>query len=531
MSQTESKRDNLRKSLWEFILDRSPEAIYVLAPDGGIVDANQGCSDMLGYSRKELLAMTVFDIHAGFSWKDWTRRWKTLKERGTGVVETEHRTKEGDLVSVEVMGNYFTSNGKEFNCAFAREITGRKKAETKIRSHAERLAALHEASEALVTSLEFSPVADKCARIAKDLLKADGAVIFLKKPRGKYLEPIVSRGSYGSEVLSMRLRLGEGVSGRVAVSGKSEIINRVDLTDNGKQVPGTPVEPESLLSAPLKVKTKVTGVITLDRLGERKFSEDDLSFLEDLANICAAAIENARAYDQARKEIEDRKQAQENLKRSEEELHRLTAHLQKAREQERIEIARKLQDNLGQAIADVKRHLESLKKEFPRRGKLVQKINASLKTMDDSSQTLLGISRELRPVELEEVGLTEAIKSQTEQFQDRSGVLCKLTTDSRLDSLDADRCSDIFWVVQEALSNVARHANATSVEVDLKREKGDLRLSVKDDGKGISEEELWDPTASGILAMRQRMYPWGGRFRIHGRKGKGTRVEVILPLE
>ncbi len=99
------------------------------------------------------------------------------------------------------------------------------------------------------------------------------------------------------ESLSETSGISKGITGHVAETGQAEIVNRVDLTDRGKVIPGTPVEPESLLCTPLKIKDQVIGVVTLNRLAERVFLEEDLIFLENLGNICATVIENARLYE------------------------------------------------------------------------------------------------------------------------------------------------------------------------------------------------------------------------------------------
>ncbi|MFQ6676209.1 MAG: PAS domain S-box protein [Fidelibacterota bacterium] len=648
-----------RRVLQQSIVTTFPDPVYVLGHDGRIVETNEACSTMLGYSRKELLQMTVHDISPHFPRKEWTARWENLRSLGTASIETEHRTKKGRLIPVEIIANHVLFNGEEYACAYVRDmtegkkvserlkeseekyrflyensplinlvigvdgrikeinqpaldvvgypeeevidrpvldfvvpgerskvsgelersyrgetgpelevnvrardgsirtilfspgqvllheegrpvsilvsgidITVRKQDEIQIRADTQRLAALHEAGEALVASLDFSRVVNKCAEIARKLLDADGVVIFLRKPRSGYLKPIASRGAYGIEVFSMELKMGEGVSGRVAVSGKGEIVNRIDLTGNGKQVPGTPAEPESLLSAPLKVKGNVIGVITLDRLGKREFSEDDLSFLEHLANISAAAIENARTYDRAQREIRERKKIENELRKSQEELHRLTTHLQTAREQERIEIARELHDRLGQLLTRLKMDWASLKEKLPHSDeRLSRVIETSLDSIQASIETVHRISKELRPTLVEELGLSGAVETEAREFQDRSGVRCRLSTDPGVDTLDPDRSTALYRIVQEALTNVARHARATRVDVILKKKNGDVSLTVTDDGKGITPEKLSDPNSFGILGMRERVYPWGGELTIAPRKGKGTRLKVTLPVK
>ena len=172
--------------------------------------------------------------------------------------------------------------------------------------HARRLEALNEATQALITSLSFNEVAQTCTRLARELAEVDGATLYLVNEEQKLLEPKIAYiDKYRSEVLSMPLRFGEGITGSVAQSGVAEFVNRIDLTDRGKQVPGTPIEPQSILCAPLTTNGKVIGVLTLSRFGERKFDHDDLVFVENLTNISTVAMEKAHLYESVLKSESD----------------------------------------------------------------------------------------------------------------------------------------------------------------------------------------------------------------------------------
>jgi PAS domain S-box-containing protein len=162
-----------------------------------------------------------------------------------------------------------------------------------------RLAALLESSQELAGKLELKELLEALARRAQDLVHSDGVTLYLIE--GEFLKPLVSLEDYSEEILSTPLQLGQGISGGVAVSGEAEIVNRVDLTGRGFLIPGTPLEPESLLCAPLKYEDEVIGVMTLNRLGEWEFTPADLEFIKGLANLGAAAIWNARLYERLSK--------------------------------------------------------------------------------------------------------------------------------------------------------------------------------------------------------------------------------------
>jgi PAS domain S-box-containing protein len=163
----------------------------------------------------------------------------------------------------------------------------------------QRFAALLETSRELAGKRELKELLEALASRAREFVHSDGVTLYLVEE--ELLRPIVSLEEYSEEVLSTPLQLGQGISGGVAVSGKAEIVNRVDLTGRGFLIPGTPLEPESLLCTPLKYEHEVIGVLTLNRLGEWEFELEDLEFVNGLANLGAAAIYNGRLYERLAK--------------------------------------------------------------------------------------------------------------------------------------------------------------------------------------------------------------------------------------
>lgn len=137
---------------------------------------------------------------------------------------------------------------------------------------------------------------------------------------------------------------------------------------------------------------------------------------------------------------------------------------------------------------------------------------------------------ELRPGILDDLGLLAAVEWQAQEFQSRTGIECCVDSDIEYRVLDPDLSVAVFRIFQEALTNVARHAEATRVDVSLKDEDGNLVLVVGDDGKGVADSELDSSGSLGVVGMRERAYIVGGELEILGRPGKGTTVTVRAPL-
>lgn len=231
-------------------------------------------------------------------------------------------------------------------------------------------------------------------------------------------------------------------------------------------------------------------------------------------------------------DITDRIQAEKELQNSREQLRNLSTYLESVREQERTVIAREIHDELAQALTALKMDLSWLDNRLPRdQTSLIDKTKTMHSLIGTTIKTVKRISAELRPGILDDLGLVAAIEWQAEEFQNRTGIPCHVASDPMDVIVDHDRSTAIFRIFQETLTNVARHARATRVKVSLKERGGKLNLRVKDNGRGITEEQITDSKAFGLIGMRERVYPWEGKVSIKGVPGKGTTVLVSVPVE
>jgi PAS domain S-box-containing protein len=227
-----------------------------------------------------------------------------------------------------------------------------------------------------------------------------------------------------------------------------------------------------------------------------------------------------------------RKDAEAELRRSREALRNLSRRLQSIREEERARMSRDIHDEVGQMLAVLHMEVSLLARKIPR----VQFLLA--RDMEDVRKQIIAviekvrkIAADSRPRILDDLGLTSAVEWQVEEFERRTGIKCKLTLHSPQNLIvDKERSTALFRILQEALTNVLRHAEADRVSVYLGRQNGRLTLIVRDNGKGIGKDKLSDPFSSGIVGMRERLHPWGGRVTLVGRKDKGTKVSASLPL-
>jgi PAS domain S-box-containing protein len=232
------------------------------------------------------------------------------------------------------------------------------------------------------------------------------------------------------------------------------------------------------------------------------------------------------------RDITERKQAEEAIRTSEEHLRNLTAYIQKVSEIERTNIAREVHDELGQALTVLKIDLSWIRKRLMQdQAPVIEKIDAMLKIIDKTIMTVKKISTDLRPGLLDDLGLSAAIEWQSEEFEKRTGIHCSLMIEPKDITFDKDRNTALFRILQETLTNIARHAEATEVAISLYVTDGRIQLTVEDNGRGIRDEELASPQSFGLMGMRERAIMFGGSTVIQGVPGRGTTVTVKIPTE
>ncbi|MCX5804822.1 MAG: PAS domain S-box protein [Proteobacteria bacterium] len=245
--------------------------------------------------------------------------------------------------------------------------------------------------------------------------------------------------------------------------------------------------------------------------------------LEFSGKLCRIAIVN---------DITDRKKAEEELKISYEQLRILSTHINKAREKERKDVARELHDELGQILTKLNMDISWIKKRIfseIENTLFFEKADAMSVLIKQAIKSVQKVSAELRPVILDDFGLLPALEWTVNNFKTQTDVDAKITIGSNID-FDGERSTQIYRIVQESLTNAARHASATKLNVRLEREGNNIVLEIKDNGKGISDKEKTDLHSFGILGMRERAIILGGEFIINGVRGKGTTVRVKIPL-
>ena len=577
---------------YRVLFEQSMDAIYANAPDGTTIDANQAWRDLFGYSRDELMSFNAVDLYADpDDREDFLRRMAAtglvedevrFKKKDGTVMDCQRTV----VARKDSQGNVVAYLG------VIHDITNRKRAQQALKDSEEKYHSLFEQSMDAVavvaldgTLLDANPAyLNMYGYDVADIGRANVRGQYLRTAdRDKFVRRMERRGAIRDE--EVRLKKVDGTlmdclltSVAMRDDGGHVVSFQTVVRDVTEQKKAEGVlrysearfkELSELLPQAI-CETNIDGNITY---ANRKALElwgyggEDLERGENIRErIAPEEREKAGAgfeallrgggaasgeYLALRRDgtvfpveicsdlmvrggdvvgiravlvdISDRKKA-------EQQLHDLAAHIEEVREDERTGIARELHDRLAQALTAMKFDLADMKGRVEK-GEAIppEKLAGMMGLIDETADDVRRISSELRPGMLDDLGLLAAMEWQLSQFGERSGLECRL--DSRTDDsgLDRARSTALFRIFQELLTNIARHAGASGVQVSFELDDGRYILTVADDGRGMTEEEMNDPSSLGLMGMRERARPLGGEIEIEGVPNGGTTVHVYVP--
>lgn len=469
--------------LAKFSVDRAADAVYWIDPQAKVLDVNEAASRMLGYSKDELCAMTVHDLNPDFQTDMWPGFWAETRERGTMVIETFHKAKNGRMIPIEVSVNFLSYEGKEYHCASVRDITERKRVEAALRKSEERYHSIFENA-------------------------VDG--IFQTTADGKYVavNPALAR-IYGYD-------------------SPDDMIKTI--TDIASQLYVDPGRRDVFLSL-MQAQEEVTG---FESLVYRK--DGSFIWISESARMLRDQAGTVVGYEGTVEDITERKRAERQLRATLDQVRTLSGRLSTLQEKERTRIARELHDELGVRLTCLKIDLSRMMSVVGNRVRadLRAKLNDGVRSMvGQVDSTIAAVQRlvtQLRPALLDDLGLVAALEWQSQDFQKRTGISCTCVTSADDIAMEPERATAVFRICQEALTNTARHAQATTVMITVTSQPDALQMTVTDNGVGIPDTKASDPQSLGLLGMQERAAQCGGTLTIEGDPEKGTTVTLRLPI-
>jgi PAS domain S-box-containing protein len=380
------------------------------------------------------------------------------------------------------------------------------------------LALLNEASRAFSATLDQDQVFDAVLEEARTLLDVDAMAIWLPDPETGELICHRVAGLRQETMHGWRLPPGKGLAGWVAQHGENLIVPDLrederffqDLTEQAG------LATRSVLSVPLRFKDDLVGVLQAVDTAYDYFTADHLALLEPLAASAVIAIENARLFEEARI--------------AREQLQALSRNLVDIQEAERAWVARELHDEAGQSLSYLLMSLGMLKRDAGDLEVVIRRAGTMTDMIEALLENLHRLAVRLRPAALDHLGLVPALEQYTEMFVDRSGIETQFAAIGlEGERLPPDVETALYRVVQEALNNVLRHADASQADVLLDRRGDQIVVVIEDDGVGFDSETAAEQGRLGLVGMRERAYMLGGTLTIESSPGQGTTIVVEVP--
>ncbi len=466
------------------LLDSSITGVVFWDIHGDLLGANDLFLNMVGYTREDL-------EQGRLSWKDITPpEYVAVDEKAIAELlatgsctpfEKEYIRKDGRRISV-LIGSAMLEGAKDQGSSFVMDITERKQVEEQLRQSEER----------------FRQVAESITEVFWMTDPAKGEIL--------YVSPAY-----------------EEIWGRTCASVYQNPTGWLEA-----------IHPEDRQ----RVKeTALTLQISGDYDEEYRVIRPDgsIRWIRDRAFPIRDTSGRVYRLTGIAEDITEAKRAEEKLKASTEQLRALSARLQTAKEEESTRIARELHDELGSALTSLKWSVELLEKDLLQTrgdvGATTHEVISHMAALIDSTiDSVRRISGELRPSLLYDLGLVAAVQSHLRQFQEHHGIVVHFENSAENVELTRQQSTAAFSILQEALTNILRHAHATNVHIQLRKQNGEVVLVIRDNGRGITDEEKSDQRTLGLLGMRERARLIGAEIEIAGAQGKGTVIKVRIPV-
>ncbi|MBS1186142.1 MAG: multi-sensor signal transduction histidine kinase [Burkholderiaceae bacterium] len=467
-------------SMFRRLVEFSNDPVYVVDPAdrSRMVFINQAACRHFGASQEEILQWHVTDWNPSITPADLAKIEERLKQEEGMVIETVHRVASGELVPVEVSINLLWHEGKAFCAGYIRDISERKRAEEALRKSHQQLVDLTSNIPGIVYQY----------RLARD-------------------------GSFSFPFVGSTVEIVSGLS-QESIYADPALPFSLMHPDDVEALHASILESMQTLRSwqhEFRVNLPKYGMRWLLAMAMPERQDDGATifhgFITDITNM---------------------KRIEAELHQSREQLRQLVAYQDRIREDERKRIAREIHDELGQHLLALKIDVSMLAQIAADPSLFAERLKEVLQHIDVTVNNVRAIINNLRPSVLD-LGLFAALEWQAKAFQRRSGIECELHGNE--DDLPAGEhiATTLFRVMQEALTNVQRHASATRVSIELKRDGDHLVMTVADNGVGISDEEQSAGDGFGLLGIRERIAMLGGIATVENRGG--TVLTISLPVE
>lgn len=466
---------------YRYLFENNPHSMWVYDLETlAILAVNDTAVQSYGYTRTELLGMSILDLHES----EVARKIPPVVSQLPGTIRRpgvyRQRRKDGSALDADLTTHDMEFAGRPARLVLAVDVSAQVQAEALLRLNQERLARTQAAGH--VGSWEFDPHTGR-------IWGSDEGFRMFGLPRANEEVPIEEIEACIPDAARVHQAL-------------------VDLVNNGKAYDLEYTVRPADGRAPCIVRS--VGEVIRDAEGRPM-------------RVTGVV-----------QDVTVRRKAQDALRRSEDRFRRLSGRLVSLREEERARISREIHDELGQLLTALRMDLRWVAHRIEACGEasrphtILDRLTAATGLCDTAAASVQRIAADLRPGILDRLGLAEAIEYEARRFEERAGVSCRVFAAGE-STVPPESSTALFRILQEALTNVARHAGATTVEIELRVAGDHHYLEVRDDGRGMRGGEEGDSTSLGLVGMQERARQLGGDVSFRPRPGGGTIVRAEIP--
>ncbi len=512
----------------------NPELLYEFGIDLGQVIPNQRKIDQLIATANNYLPPRAGTKKSELSEYNWVRLVVPLKTREIliglwlfGRRDPDNYYSQEDIELLDTLGRQLaiTLENARLFMTIQRELADRRRVEDNLERYAERLSLLHNIDQAILTAESPQEIAQVALSGIRQLIPCVRTSVALFDYEKEEVELLAAHG-VGDDVLPAGLRLPIAYFFQILANRPERVWHIDDLDPISEKVASVDIirakGVRAIMSAPLIIGEKAIGTLNLAADSPVAFTDEHSQIAQEVASSVAVAINNARLKTTITQHGQD--------------LQQLSARLIRAQEDERKRISYELHDEIGQVLTAISFNLAAVENEISQAPSPI--VDAKLADTKSLIEGLMAqvrsLSLDLRPAMLQDLGLVPTLRWYVNVYGDRHHIPVHFETSDIDDRLPEEIETALYRVIQEALTNVSRHADARQVRLCLFRDNGLLKISIEDDGRGFDPEVVLSAGSTmkgvGLVAIRERVAALNGHFSIKSAPGKGTRLALDIPL-
>jgi PAS domain S-box-containing protein len=475
-------------------LDRVEEAVYLIDENARFHFVNEKSCRALNCTRDEILGLSISDISMDYPVERWNEHWHELKLKGSLTFEAYHKTKNGRVFPVEINASFLEFNGNGYNLSLVRDITDRKRMSEALAARERELRTLTESSPGILGSIHR---------------RANGSIYM------PYVSPNIRDlfGLHPEDVANDATPI-------LSIIHPDDTCRIIDsITESARTM--TPWHEEHRILHPTLGERWMEG-----HTNPEPHPDGGVVWYGYVHDI----TERKQMEEALRDNIDELKQTERHLKESRTQLRILAARLESVREEESQHLAREIHDELGQLLTTIQINVYVLRMQYGTDNpELSAHVDATMANVEKTIQVVRDVTAKLRPVVLD-MGVASALEWLVAGFIERTGVACELEIEEgKSIALDKAWETAIFRIVQESLTNITRHAEASQVKISLTYGDNDYHLEISDNGKGFNPD-IRKKKSFGLLGIRERVWIAGGKLDIVSAPGQGTALQIRIPF-